>query len=318
LSVDHGAQRASRHPHPLRTRFRTLLTRSSALAAALAIGATLQAPATAVPAESVAQAGHSKCTGWTSKTTPPRTIRVLRTKTNDPDVKGRVQTVDFRRYVETVMADEWPSYFPAETLKAAATAVKQYGWYYTMNHRSSYRTRSGACYDVKDSTIDQLFRPEIRRASASHRAAVTATWGLSVRKGGTFFLTGYRAGSRTSCGADRDGYRLYAWSAYDCGRDGKTRRQIQRLYYGSNYSEVWSGGGSGGGSATSSFRVTTDDAPLRNGPGRSYARIITLRDGLRLKVLGSDKDERGVVWHKVRTPAGRVGWVSSRLTRATG
>ena len=450
-SVDtSGAQRASRQltaPRALRLRGmragapRVLL---AALALAVAVPVSVSAPA-ASPVQA------ATCTGWTDKVNPPRTIRVLRTKTDDPNVYGRVQTVDFRRYVETVMADEWPSYFPAESLKAAATAVKQYGWYYTMHGRSSYVTSSGACYDVKDSTIDQLYRPEIRSAKAEHKAAVTATWGLSVRRSGVFFLTGYRSGSTSaSCGSDATGTRLYAWSVYDCGRDGKSRREIQRIYYGSSFSEVWSDQTSGsapapapatntyteqgrvstavkryigkphqdgamgpnsfssaglvyrsfadagllfrmggkyrtplelysyfkskgkadrvnprvgdlvawaggrhvgvyvgngyavsalksgvkqhtigypsaeftaylhtGLSATATpVRATTQESPLRSGPGRSYSRIATLPANAKLTVLGSALDERGVRYHKVRTSSGKVGWVSSNLTRA--
>jgi hypothetical protein len=50
---------------------------------------------------------------------------------------------------------------------------------------------------------------------------------------GTFILTGYRTGSITTCGAEKTGYLLYARGVYDCGRQGKTLEEIERIYYGS-------------------------------------------------------------------------------------
>src|SRR5512140_1960530 len=84
----------------------------------------------------------ASCTGWSSSVNPPTTIRVLRTGTSSVDV------VDFSTYVQKVLAAEYPSTWPTETLRAGAVAVKQYGWYYAMHYRGG--TATGGCWDVRD------------------------------------------------------------------------------------------------------------------------------------------------------------------------
>ncbi len=207
-----GAKRAPRHALVL------------ILAATLAV--------TGLPFFSVARA-EAACTRWTSRLYPPPSVRVLRTAT------GRVQTVDFRYYVNVVLAAEMPSYYPMETLKANAVAVKQYAWYHVLHHRSWYVTGSGVCYDVKDSTADQVYNPARYVPTDRQKYAVSKTWPVSIRKYTKFIMTGYRAGSWVRCGADRNGWLLYQHSAYDCGKRGYTRKQILSLYYGPGYSEVW-------------------------------------------------------------------------------
>ena len=176
------------------------------------------------------------CTGWNSSRNAPSTIRVLRTS---GPAAGNVQVVNFRAYVETVMPSEWTSYTPAAALRAGAIAIKQYAWYWTINWRG--KSVGGACYDVVDSTNDQVYNPEARRPSTSHLAAVEATWDATVRRSDRFFATGYRAGSHVNCGTDADTFRLYQNSAMECARDGKSWDEILRLYYGPNL-DVISGG----------------------------------------------------------------------------
>ncbi len=144
-----------------------------ALVVGLGVLPEIQAPAVAAPA----------CGGWTSATTPPPTISVLRTATRSVDV------VPFRTYVEKVMAAEWPSWYPTEALRAGAVVVKQYAWYYAMHRRAWYVTASGACYDVRDDTWDQVYAPA-RTPSASQLGAVAATWQTTLLKYGRFFMTG--------------------------------------------------------------------------------------------------------------------------------
>jgi hypothetical protein len=135
---------------------------------------------------------------------------------------------------------EWPSSFPQPRLRLGP--AKQYAWYYALkgHHRSWYRTRSGVCYDVRDDTVDQLYRPGGGAPTARQWRAVDATWGLSLRKNGRFFLTGYRAGSASRCAADANGWRLYARSMRDCaGRLGWSRQRIQRAYYAPNMAFAW-------------------------------------------------------------------------------
>jgi hypothetical protein len=203
----------------------------------LAVGTlclVLIATATVLPWLAPTASAVTSCTGWKDSYAPPTTIRVLRSYGS---ASGTVQTVDFRAYVNNVMAWEWPSTYPTASLRAGAIAVKQYGWYFTMHYRGG-TSASGACYDVKDTTSDQIYRPETRSASSTHLAAVSATWGMTIRRTkdgvvGTFILTGYRSGSITSCGAEKTGYLLYAKGVYDCGRQGKTLEEIERIYYGS-------------------------------------------------------------------------------------
>lgn len=180
---------------------------------------------------STAVAGGS-CTGWTSRTKPPETIRVLRRT-------GQVVEVPFRRYVAHVMvAGEWPSYLPFGTLVAGAFAVKQYGWYYALegHHRDGYR-KDGKCYDVKDGTGDQLYA-HFGDPTDKQRRARDRLWGLSLRREDgvgdkRFILTGYRYdGGADTCGRDATGWKLYEVSADHCGELGWSGKRILRTYYG--------------------------------------------------------------------------------------
>lgn len=192
----------------------------------LLIGLALLVPAAATsPAPATA---HASCTGWTSKTVPPPSIRVLRTQS------GRVEKVDFRRYVVVVMGLEWPYWYPRAALEAGAIAVKQYGWYFTLagNHRRGFVNAAGKCYDVVDSTRDQLYRPGRAIIRDKQRNAVDRTWKFSLRKDGKFILTQYRRGKKVPCGADADGWRLKARSVKRCAKAGKPMEKIQAIYYG--------------------------------------------------------------------------------------
>jgi hypothetical protein len=175
-----------------------------------------------------------QCTGWRSTMMPPATVRVLRSA-GPPAVQGTVQQVPLRDYVGTVIAAEWPSHYPIEVLKAGAIAVKQYAWYYTIVYRGG-RTPTGECYDVVDTTTDQLYRPERDKPRAKHLAAIRATWTMSLRKfkasagSSRFILTGYRAGSDGPCGLGADRWHMFQRSMRRCGEDGMTMEQILRRY----------------------------------------------------------------------------------------
>jgi len=171
----------------------------------------------------------SSCTGWESRRQPPRTIKVLLTHSD------KVVKVRFRSYVARVMASgEWPSRLPRAMLVAGGFAAKQYAWYYALagHHRSSYRTPSGACYDVRNDTVDQLFA---RGAdpTARQKKALRKLWTTSLRRNDRFILTGYRSSSFSDwCAKDADGWHLYARSATHCARMDLTGKQILRRYYG--------------------------------------------------------------------------------------
>jgi hypothetical protein len=158
---------------------------------------------------------------WTSSSTPPSSIRVLRRAT------GRIDTVDFRNYVHTVVAYEWgSSYLPYELVRAGAQAVKQYGWYYALRQRS---TSDGRCYHVGDSTSDQRYNPSYS-ATDRQRRAVASIWPWRVLRSGQLIMTGYRRGNDYPCAYDA-GQRLYARSAKKCARAGWSASTILKRYY---------------------------------------------------------------------------------------
>ena len=217
-----------------------------ALATALSIGlGSVEAPVAA------AKAGPS-CSRHSSLTRPPSAIRVLIVHS------GRIQRVPFQKYVVTVMGKEWPSYLPQQVIEAGAVAVKQYAWYHAVY---SSRSSRGRCYDVKDSTSDQLYKPHKSRVRADHYNALGKTWNVTLRKDGRFFMTGYRRGDKVRCGRDRTGYKLYARSAIQCARSGYGWQQILRTYYGPRLDLVGAGGGS---SARSSDVFAADSARATN------------------------------------------------------
>ena len=219
-------------------------------------GTAVPAAAVFAPAEPEAapvySAAADACTRWGSSITPPTSIRVLRTEATDAPEKVRdtVVEVDFREYVATVMAAEWPEHYPIETIKAGAVATKQFAWYYIVNPRGLTQVVDGeeVCYDVVDSTIDQFYKPETRGIGEPDGpgpkilAALDATWDISVRKfkqttqSSRFILTGYRAGASTvdgrpiRCGEDATGFKLFHNSTRQCGQDGLTWREILRAY----------------------------------------------------------------------------------------
>jgi hypothetical protein len=217
--------------------------RIAALALTVPIAATLlvaQAPVVAASAGS--------CSSHVSLTRPPDSIRVLRVRS------GRIVVVPFKKYVVTVMGKEWPSYLPQAVVEAGAVAVKQYAWYHMVY---SSRAHGGRCFDVRDSTGDQLYRPQRARVRPDHYRAVDATWGTTLRKDGRFIMTGYRRGEKARCGRDAFGYKLYALSAVQCARLGKSWREILRIYYGPRLTLV-----GGGGSSASALLATTDSQAL--------------------------------------------------------
>ena len=180
-------------------------------------------------------AAGASCTGWTSINTPPRSIKVLNRRL------GKVEKVPFRTYVKRVMASgEWPGRLKMATLEAGALFTKQYAWYYAMkgNHRAGM-VYDGKCYDVNDDTSDQLYKHYVK-PDARQQKAVDKTWGLSLRKNGKFFLTGYRAGISTSCAADANGWKLYALSVEACAKKGWTVQRILKAYLQPNLRFVWS------------------------------------------------------------------------------
>jgi hypothetical protein len=237
-----------------------------ALGGILGVGFLLPVGTIGAPAAEARAANG--CSSWTSTTRPPDFIRVLRGK------NGRVERVPFRKYVITVMGKEWPSYLPQAVVEAGAVAVKQYGWYHALG-RARVSPR-GQCYDVRDGTSDQLYKPGRARVRSDHYRAVDKTWNVRLLKQGRFLMTGYRRGNRVACGRDRTGYKLYARSAVQCARRGDNYLEILRRYYGPSL-EIINGRGGGESSSSSqaaqslSVRSSSDARPARNSADRPAA-----------------------------------------------
>jgi Stage II sporulation protein len=166
----------------------------------------------------------ASCSGWTSETTPPTTIRVFRA------ASGAVETVDFRAYVKNVLSREWIGSWTAESLRSGAVAVKMYAWYHVLHWRG-LTNGAGQCFDVYDDTRDQVYNPA-QPTWASAAAAVDATWSTRALKNGAIYPTYYNGGTANEpCGANANGWRMYQWGTQACGLAGKTAAQILLIYY---------------------------------------------------------------------------------------
>jgi len=164
------------------------------------------------------------CSGWTSHTEPPSTIRVLRV------ASGEVQTVRFRLYTKNVLSREWISSWTLRSLRAGALLVRNYAWYQVLHWRGGVNA-DGICYDVRDGVRDQVFdpsKPIYRRVAR----AVDEMWGKLLHRNGAVFPTYYAAGSvGEACGANANGTRAWQWGTQACGLDGLTPAKIVKTYY---------------------------------------------------------------------------------------
>ena len=121
------------------TRFREGGTRRALIS--LLVGVTLLLPTTLAPTSAAAVETPVSCTDWDSLITPPKTIRVLRTRT------GLVEVVSFKTYVyRTHVAEFWSEYlsepYSDALLGAGAVAIKQNAWSWTMNERNWWSVSS--------------------------------------------------------------------------------------------------------------------------------------------------------------------------------
>ena len=108
---------------------------------ALLLGAALLLPSSVSPAPARANESPAPCTNWGSLIAPPKTIRVLRTRT------GLVEVVSFKTYVySTHVAEFWSEYlsqpYSDALLGAGAVAIKQNAWSWTMNERNWWAVSS--------------------------------------------------------------------------------------------------------------------------------------------------------------------------------
>jgi hypothetical protein len=190
----------------------------------LLLVATIVATATFSMSQPAAASGS--CTGWQSRKVEPNYIRVLDTRTR------QVHKVKFQRYVRQVMASgEWPGRLPQAALVAGAQAVKQFGWYYALSGHWREGRSGGKCYDVENTTNDQLWQHWAVPTPKQHKA-VNAVWGLSLWKWNSrFFLTGYRTGYSRVCASDVNGWKLYERSVVACAKRGWSGFRILRRYF---------------------------------------------------------------------------------------
>lgn len=170
-------------------------------------------------------AAAASCSSWTSENQPPPSIRVFRA------ASGAVDTVDFRAYVKNVLSREWIASWTAESLRSGALAVKNYAWYQVLHWRGYVADGTGQCFDVFDTTRDQVYDPS-RTTWANAASAVDATWSTLALKAGHIFPTYYNAGAPYEvCGANANGWKMYQWGTQACGLAGRTAAQIMALYY---------------------------------------------------------------------------------------
>ncbi|MDL2334792.1 MAG: VCBS repeat-containing protein [Chloroflexota bacterium] len=196
-----------------------------------------------------------QCTGWTDEFHPPTEIRVRLSR--GPSA-GTVAVVPFWDYVGTVEAAEYSTSGPRGPiwLRMGALAVKEYGWYYAMHWRGGSvtitnedGTTTTQCYDVRDTTADQIYKPlrlvngewiTANVPSAAQVQAMAETWPMSLRKWvvakqkSRFFLTGYSSGKKNPCGTDSDAFKIFQKSLGDCIVKGLNFEEAQRRYYEPN------------------------------------------------------------------------------------
>jgi hypothetical protein len=171
----------------------------------------------------------SSCTGYTSQTTPPATIKVY-----VPSATTKIQTISFQTYVENVLPNEWIPSWDGDALKAGAVAVKSYAWYWVTHFGGYLDGHPSNCFDVTDDTNFQVYRAN--SANARTTAAVLASWPVAARKDGQVLQASYRAdlhSSTEACGAYADGNTLSQWGTQNCNEanTGNKYNVILAKYY---------------------------------------------------------------------------------------
>jgi hypothetical protein len=164
--------------------------------------------------------GPTGCSTDGTNSKLPTTILVYRVSL------GRVDRVDFKTYVKNVLPNEWITSWPRASLESGAMAVKSYAWYWALH--STRKTSGGACYDVRDDTGDQVYRPSSAQTATS--AAVDSTWSARMTRSGNILQAHYCA-TTTACGAWVTGNWLSQYGSRDLANAGNTYQAILRYYY---------------------------------------------------------------------------------------
>ncbi len=147
---------------------------------------------------------RASCTGYSSQTTRPSTIKVL-VRTTATAVT--IQSVNFASYVENVLPNEWPASWDGDALKAGAVAVKSYAWYWVTHFGGYLNHDPKQCFDVTDDQDFQVY--QAGSATARTTSVVQQTWPVAARRNGRIVETLYRdnlaAGDTDSCAEDANG-----------------------------------------------------------------------------------------------------------------
>ncbi|HET9476778.1 MAG TPA: SpoIID/LytB domain-containing protein, partial [Dehalococcoidia bacterium] len=238
----------------------------------------------------------SSCSGYFSNDTPPATIRVWMKTWGETFVR----TYGFQFYVKNVLPNEWGPSWQAESLKAGATAVKNYGWYW-VNYWRGGRAPNGECYDVNDDWQNyQYFVPGSQIGTTD--SAVDAIWGWNTRKYGTIFETSYWSGySGEACGYGANGWQMRQFGTKTCADGGMGWKQIVTTYYYPGVTFTCAGGGP--------WSAWED----LGGPSITSAPAAAAWDCNRLDVFALGTSN--YVWHKwydgVRHPWENMGFVGT-------
>ncbi|GAA4640574.1 hypothetical protein GCM10023196_106650 [Actinoallomurus vinaceus] len=139
---------------------------------------------------------------------------------------GRVDRVDFKTYVKNVLPNEWVTSWPNASLEAGAVAVKSYGWYWALH--STRKTSGGQCYDVRDDTADQVYKPSSAVSSTS--SAVDSTWSTRMTRSDRILLAHF-CSTTTACGAWVDGDWMSQYGSRDLANAGDGYQTILHHYY---------------------------------------------------------------------------------------
>ncbi len=170
----------------------------------LMLALLLAAPST-VSIETVATAKSSSCSGWSSRTSPPPTIRLFRMHHRGSSVPAHIDVVSFK------------SLRPACDGLGCLAGVPSHGEPQGRCHRhqairlvvcpqpsvvatASMATATTSATATSTTAATPGRMPRIK-------AAVQATWAVSLRKSGRFFRTGWTGGG-SHCGSADDGWHL--------------------------------------------------------------------------------------------------------------
>jgi hypothetical protein len=137
----------------------------------------------------------------------------------------RLDIIDFRDYVKSVLPQEWPNAWHVNSLRAGAMAVKMYAWW---KINLGMRTNYGVKFDVWGDTCDQYYNPNRRYASTD--AAVDATWNYLMLLNGQVSRIHYTASDAVCQNAGLSPCMSQNGSR-DMAEAGSTWQQILAHYY---------------------------------------------------------------------------------------